>query len=245
MDGDLKFKQPFTSIIGGPTGSGKTSFCVKFLKNLDTQRTEAEFSGGNIWCYTEKTAVPYKGLRKLKNIHQEGLPEDFADTQGKPSLLILDDLLNQVYSEAVCDLFTKGSHHRKVSVFFLTQNVFHQGTKCRDISLNAKYLVALKNVRDRYQFSFLARQVYAENSDSLYKAYLNATSKACVYLKLDFAQDTSDRIRCRTNVFPDQYHLVLYTTVNNETHKIKFSLTLRIKKRKKITQTHTFKLTES
>jgi len=159
----------------------------------------------------------------------------------------LDDLLNQVYSEAVCDLFTNGSHHRNVSVFLLTQNFFHQGTKCRDISLNAKYVVALKNVRDRNQFSFLARQVYPENSDSLYRAYLEATSKPHGYLILDFAQDTDDRVRFRTNVFPDQYPLVLYTTppsvANDETRKIKLPRTSRVKKREtKVTQSHTFKL---
>ena len=52
-----------------------------------------------------------------------------------------------------------------------------QGRYCRDISLNAKYLVLLKNVRDKNQFMFLACQVYPENSASLYKAYLDATQK--------------------------------------------------------------------
>jgi hypothetical protein len=79
----------------------------------------------------------------------------------------LDDLLNQVYSEAVCDLFTKGSHNRNETVCLLTQNFFQQGKMCRDISLHAKYVVELKNVRDGNQFSFLARQVYPENSESL------------------------------------------------------------------------------
>jgi hypothetical protein len=138
--------------------------CVKFLKNLDTQCTETEFSGGIIWCYSEMTAVTYKELDKLKkNIqYQEGLPENFGNAQGKTRRLILDDLRNQVYSEAVCDVFTKGSRHRNVSVLLLTQKFSHQGTKCRDISLNAKYVVALKNVRDRNQFSFFPRQVYPE-----------------------------------------------------------------------------------
>lgn len=51
--------------------------------------------------YSEKTAVPYNELDKLQNIqYQEGLPENFGNAQGKPRLLILDDLLNEVYSEA-------------------------------------------------------------------------------------------------------------------------------------------------
>ena len=84
-------------------------------------------------------------------------------------------MLNDVYSKQVCDMFTKGSHHRNISVILITQNLFHQGRYCRDISLNAKYLVLLNNVRDKNQFMFLARQVYPENSASLHKAYMDAT----------------------------------------------------------------------
>jgi hypothetical protein len=77
---------------------------------------------------------------------------------------VLDDLLNEAYSREVYDLFTKGSHHRHISVILITQNVFHQGRFSRDISLNAKYLVVLKNVRDKNQFAYLAKQVYPEDS---------------------------------------------------------------------------------
>jgi len=54
----LKFKHPFTCIVAGPTGSGKSSVCIKLLRNLDTLCTESRFGGGIIWCYSEETAVP-------------------------------------------------------------------------------------------------------------------------------------------------------------------------------------------
>jgi len=82
----------------------------------------------------------------------EGVPEDFGNANGEPCLVTLDDLLNDVYSKEVCDLFTRGSHHRNKSVILVTQNLFHQGRFCRDISLNAHYIVVLKNVRDKKQF---------------------------------------------------------------------------------------------
>ena len=87
--------------------------------------------------------MPRQQLYKLGlNItNQEGLPETDGNAQGDPSLIVLDDLLNEIYTKHVCDLFTKVSHHRNISVLLLTQNIFHQGTNCRDISLNAKYLV--------------------------------------------------------------------------------------------------------
>jgi hypothetical protein len=90
--------------------------------------------------------VPQQQLAALKKNVQirECLLENFENAQGLPCLFILDVLLNDVFSRAVCDLFTKGSHHRNVSVILINQNIFHQALHCRDISLNAKYLFALK-----------------------------------------------------------------------------------------------------
>ena len=169
MNAYIRFKHPFTYIVSGPTGSGKTSFCLKLLQNLEKLCTESKFEGGIMWCYSVATAVLREKLNKFgRNIqYQAGLAEHFGNARGEPSLIILDDLLNQVYGREVCDLFTKGSHQRNISVLLLTQIFFHQGTYCRDISLNAKYLVLLKNVRDKNQFLYLARQAYPEDSHSL------------------------------------------------------------------------------
>jgi ABC-type lipoprotein export system ATPase subunit len=132
MSENIKFKHPFTCIVSGPTCSGKTSFCIKLLQNLDSLCTGSIFKGGIIWCYSEVTAVPREKLNKLgRNIqYQEGLPENFGNVWGEMSLIILDELLIHIYSKDVCDLFTKGSH-RNISVLVLTHNVFHQGPNCR------------------------------------------------------------------------------------------------------------------
>jgi len=45
---------------------------------------------------------------------------DFENARGQPCLFFLDDLLNEVYSRQVCDLFTKGCHHRNISVILIT-----------------------------------------------------------------------------------------------------------------------------
>ena len=127
----IRFKHHFTCIFSGPTGSGKTSFCLNLLQNLKILCTESKFKGAIIWCYSEAAAVPREKLNKLgRNIkYQEGLPENFGNARGEPSLIILDDLLSQVYGREVCDLFTKGSHHRNISVllrpkiFFIKENI--------------------------------------------------------------------------------------------------------------------------
>ena len=111
----------------------------------------------------------------------------------------------------MCKLFTKGSHRRNISVILITQNLFHQGNHCRTISLNAKYIVLLKSTRDKNKFTYLARQVYPEDSAGLYEVYLEATKQLHGYLVLDFAQDTDDLLRFRTRIFPGEGQPVVYT----------------------------------
>ena len=96
-------------------------------------------------------------------------------------------------------------------MILITQNLFHQVRYCRDISLNAKSIVLLKNIRDKNQFTHLARQVYPEDSIGLYKAYRNVMAKPHVYFVLDFSQNTDDHVRFQTNIFPDEVQPTIYT----------------------------------
>jgi len=125
MAADIRFQHPFTCIVSRPSGSGKYSFTLRLLHHLDSLCTEPNFSGGIIWCYSEKSAIPRDKLTSLhKNVSiHEGVPKNFGDDHGRPCLIILDDLLNELYSKDVCDLFTKGSHHRNISVILITQHV--------------------------------------------------------------------------------------------------------------------------
>ncbi len=206
---DLRFKHPFTCIITGPCGSGKSSFCIKLLQNLESLSPGTRFDGG-ILCYGESNAVPSVDVGKKLQFH-EGVPGNFAYVGNKTCLIILDDLLNEAYSGEVCKLLTKGNHYRNISVILITQNLFHQGNHCTTISLNAKYIMLLKNNRDKNQFTYLARLVYSEDSAGLYEAYLEATKQPHGYLVLDFAQDTDALLRFRTHIFPGEGPPVVYT----------------------------------
>ena len=124
----------------------------------------------------------------------------------------------------MCDLFTKGSHLRNISVILITQEIFHQLKHCRDISLNAKYLKLLKNVRDRSPLSRLAQQVYPKDSVDLYDSYLDATSRPHGYLVLDLSQDINDLLRFRTEIFPEESPFPLfYASIHYETYTIDLS----------------------
>ena len=106
MADDIRFKHPFTCIVSGPSGSGKSSFTLRLVQHLDSLCTEPDYSGWIIWCYSEKSAVPREKLTSLhKNFSfHEGVPQNFGNEHGKTCLIILDDLLNEVYSKDVLRL---------------------------------------------------------------------------------------------------------------------------------------------
>jgi len=113
-----------------------------------------------VYCYGEYQQL-FCGYPRV--VFHQGLP-DLNDFDGnEPTLLIIDDLMHET-NETVVNLFTKGSHHRNVSVVYLAQNLFPKNKFARTISLNAHYMILFKNPRDASQFANLARQMYPGRS---------------------------------------------------------------------------------
>jgi len=75
--------------------------------------------------------------------------------------------------------------------------------------------------------------VLPEDSSGLFKAYLDATTRPHGYLLLDLTQDSEDRYRFRTSVFPHEYPPIIYGALDDdEENKGKLSQSTRVKKRK-------------
>lgn len=206
---ETKWSHPWTAIVAGPTGAGKTVFIQNFLRHLQFL-TNTVFE--RVIVYYTEWQNAYQQLRRDCNIpieFREGLPQstDFTDAR-RPKLVILDDLMHEASSQSVVNLFTRGSHHKNLSIFFLTQNLFHQGRGQRDISLNANYLVVFKNPRDRAQIQYLARQICPENPLFMRDAYRDATARPHGYLVIDLKQTTPENLRFRANIFPDDTPVV-------------------------------------
>ena len=110
--------------------------------------------------------------------------------------------------EGVSNIFTKISHHRNVSVIFLTQNMYYKSKQARTMSLNTQYLVLFKNPRDATQVATLGRQMYPNNSKFLVEAFQDATKRPYGYLLLDLRADTLENYRVRTNIFAGERQYV-------------------------------------
>jgi hypothetical protein len=101
-------------------------------------------------------------------------------------------------------LFTRGSHHLNLSVIFITQNFFHKGKEMREITLNAHYILLLKNRRDMSQIMHLGRQLYPKNTKFFQEVYEDATKNPFSYLFIDLRTDTPEELRLRTQILPNQ-----------------------------------------
>lgn len=193
-------------MVCGPSGCGKSTFIVNLIKNQNLISKEMDRI---VWCYAEKNALPL-----IDNIEFiEGLPDDFITNADENTLIILDDLMLESSNKKVCELFTKGSHHRNLSVILVTQNIFHKGSYSRDISLNSKYIVMFKNPRDKLQFMYLARQVYPENSRALIDVYNECTQQAHGYLLIDLTQEIDNALRFRSDIF-NLLYCSIFTHIN-------------------------------
>ena len=182
---DVRLKSPFTCVVAGPTGCGKTVFVRKLLaSDLIFPRPRKV-----IWCYSDCQSA----YEEVNAKFVEGLTEEDCD------LIIIDDLMDEF--KKVVDLFIKKSHHRNTSVLFVVQNNFLKGL--RTISLNAHYLVLFKNPRDSSQITYLGRQM--GSSKAVTAAYKDATSKPYGYLFVDMKQDTPETTRLRTGLFEQMY----------------------------------------
>lgn len=210
----FNLNHPFTCIIAGPTGCGKTIFVSKLLQHANTMIEPAPQRIMYFYSIWQDAFDKILQLNPLVEFRTDKISIDEIDSN-KTNLVILDDLMNESKDDvSVSNLFTKGSHHKNLSVIFLSQNLFIQGKETRSISLNSHYMVIFKNPRDRSQFSFLARQMYPNNSKFLEEAYADATSKPHGYLFIDLKQSTHDSFRIRANIFPLE-SMSVYVDINN------------------------------
>ena len=197
---------PFTCLVSGPTGSGKSSH----VKDQILQKGITPSPDRIVWLFVEDQPM-YKTLTEHGVEFIQGIPENFESMfdSRRRNLLVLDDLMTQCHSDQrLTRMFSVGSHHRNLSIIFIIHNLFHQGKEMRNLSLNSHYIILFKNPRDSLQIMTLAHQMYPGRSKFLIEAYRDATKSSYGYLFLDLKPTTSEMLRVRTQILPADLQIV-------------------------------------
>lgn len=199
---DPRLAHPYTAIVSGPTGSGKTQFVKRLITSGDASVDDPPEK--ILWLYGEYQSA-YDDMRKsIDNVRFiEGFPSDM-DTlidPGVRNLVVIDDLMTELSGDTrVTNLFTKGSHHRNMSVIFIVQNLFLASKQFRTISLNAHYMILFKNPRDNSQIVHLAKQIFPGRVKFVQESFMDATAKQYGYLLVDLRAATPEDLRLRTDI---------------------------------------------
>ena len=175
---DLRLQSPISLILSGPSSSGKTSLLNKLLtvrKDLFTEQPVKIRLYFSIW-------QPVYDVMKKQNLitdYIEGMPtgdelESFQKSVNS-SLVIFDDLA-EVLTPVISNLFIAGSHHYNTSVILISQNLFQKSPVWRICSLNATYIIVMKNPRDPSQLGVLSRQSFPGH-----KNFLSSVCKYCIF----------------------------------------------------------------
>ena len=211
VDGSLvpafKFLHPFRCIVAAPSQSGKTHLVCTILKHIDQLIDTTTPIQKIIWYYAvwqqdyDQLLIDMTRLHPAINLEfQQGLPpQDYADRfkDRIPRLIILDDLMTAV-NNTISELFSLGSHHLNLSLFYLTQNLYSKNKHTRDLNLNSTYLILFKNIRDSSQIQHIARQIYPNQGRFLVDAYKDAVNAApYAFLLIDLHPRTVDQLRIR------------------------------------------------
>lgn len=201
----VQFKHPFTCLVSGPSSSGKTILVRRILKhykllvyNLNEPILKV------LWCYGELNPLLNVPISNNVVLHlHEGIPSSDIIEEFKSNLIVFDDLLNDVTkNNQIENLFVKKSHHLGISVILIVQNFFSK--YLRTISLNAQYIILLKNPRDSSQIMTLARQIFPHRPKTLTEAYDDATRSSYGYLKIDLTPETPESYRLQTRITPEE-----------------------------------------
>lgn len=203
---------PATIIVCGGTGSGKSVFTRALLENHQLTFLGLPKQPKILWCYGIYQDIFKKGLKSASSLFHDGLVNETELDHLEPDILVIDDMMTEKANDTfVHNLFTKISHHKKITVIFITQNMYEKG-QCK-MKRNAHYLVMMRSPSDKSQILTLARQLYPGKAKFFTEAYNDATSKRFGYLFIDVSPTSEERTRLQTNIIPinNQFHPVIYT----------------------------------
>ena len=206
-------RQPSSVIVAGPSGSGKSELVEQWLLYLNVFQVKPKKI---VYAY-DRWQPQFDRMQKKDEIQfHRGLPNPshltkwFGPTRG--GVLVLDDLMEKGgQDKRVLDLFTKDSHHRNITVVYLTQDLFSPGKFSKTINHNAHYIVVLKNPRDQTGIRTILLQAFPDRWRQVLRLFKRIPSCPFGYLMLDVNPASGDRYRLWSHLTPREGQAQVHT----------------------------------
>jgi hypothetical protein len=218
---------PSTITVVGSSGVGKTTFVEKLVTNWDRVAPGSKPVGQFVLCYLHWQPAYDRIIQNLLKQFPEcqvkaiyawdenfigdekswDLPED------QQSLLLLDDIFEHVgNSKAFQALYKNLSHHKSVTVIFVTQDLNPQGVKAeyKTAMKNGHYIVVMKNTFHGDLMVNLGRKLFPKVAGFLSWVYKTVTGKNDHgYFVIDNSVSCERRHSVKTGIFGElQYPIV-------------------------------------
>lgn len=199
------FQDNSNMIISGCSGSGKTVFVSRLIKYHKCMfHTPPEVI---LFIYKHWQDLYARLEDSLENVRfQTNMPTEDELTDltrdKKHSLLICDDMMSDIASNSFMrDVFTRLSHHLRMSTILLLQNMTNPGKHHSTLCTNVHVSVLMKSPREAFTLRTLGMQL--GDYKNLKCAYEDATQDPYSYLVCDTHPNGNSKFKYRTKIFPD------------------------------------------
>lgn len=205
-DCPIFFHAPFNMVVSGPSQVGKTTFVKRLLsRRTCTPGSISPSFDRVIYVYGEEQP----GLREQLPIGTElqkgwstAMLDDISPNQN--NVLVLDDVTSDCKDDpSISNLFTRGGHHRNISIILLTQNYFFGGRSALDIRRNTHYLILFACKQDNRQISAFAQRVFPAKWRNMLAAYEDETATPRGHLLIDMTTQCPQKYMIRSKVLTD------------------------------------------
>ena len=214
------FETPLRMLIVAPSGSGKSFRLFKIIEQSKKMFSNPKQFENVIYYYSTWTST-FTQYNHLVTEWVNKLPseEEFVSKMNKYEnhngcVMIFDDFMSEMTFDIV-NIYTKYSRNKNTSVITLWQDLFPKGKKkiaeiCRTLSLSATDLLIFKNIRDKTQFRYFAKQFMPDRFRELTTLFNKVTNQPYTYLWFDIRNLTDNRFRVLSHVCVDEWPMKVY-----------------------------------
>ncbi len=210
---DSKLEKPFRLLIGGGSGSGKTTFLKKLVNESHFETPFDKI----IYRYPDYLQEPPATFDQIIEF-QPGIGDlEYYNSLPRNTLVIFDDLMNECGNSVdIMRLFSVVARKQQLSLIFIVQNVYDSSKQFRNIRINATGMVlfrfyAASDVTRRMLRDFRVQSLITQRQlDEIY-------SKSFAYIFINLhPKRQSDFVAIRGNIFERNfsiYHKMEYVAI--------------------------------